>query len=66
MSVLARYFDVVNYPKLYGPLITAITAIGFVGTCPIWYKVGKEYEKIQKAREAQKEEEEAKLAAAKA
>lgn len=60
MSILTRYVDVVANPALYGPIITGITALGFLGTCPIWYKCGREYEKIMK----RKEEEKQKLAAA--
>ena len=54
MSVITRYIDVVGNPKLYGPIITSIAFIGFLGTCPIWYKCGKEYEKIMKRKEQEK------------
>ena len=51
MSILTNYFNVVANPTLYGPLITAMTALGFAGTCPIWYLAAKEYKKIMEERE---------------
>lgn len=54
MSILTKYFDVVGNPALYGPIITGVAALGFLGTCPLWYKCGKEYEKIMKRKEQEK------------
>lgn len=54
MSILTKYFDVVGNPALYGPIITGVAALGFLGTCPLWYKCGKEYEKIMKKKEQEK------------
>jgi hypothetical protein len=62
MSVVSRYFDLQSNPALYGPIITAVTSLGFWGTCPLWWKCGKEYEKIMKKKEEEKQKEE--LAAA--
>lgn len=59
MSLLTRYVDVANNPKLFGPIITATAVIGFFGTCPIWYICGKQYEKIMKKKAEAKELEEA-------
>lgn len=57
MSAAMKYFGADANPLRLGPIITGITAIGFLGTCPVWYKAGREYEKIMKKREEEKEKE---------
>lgn len=64
MSILCRYFDVVGKPALYGPIIMAATTLGFIGTCPLWWKCGKEYEKIMKAKDEEKQRKELEAAPA--
>jgi len=42
---------------MYGPLITAFVAFGYIGSLPFWYNAGKAYKEVM-------DEKEAKLAAA--
>ena len=59
MNILTNRFNVLANPKLYGPLITFMTVVGFTCAAPFYYFAGKQYKKILLA----KQEKEEKLAA---
>ena len=50
MNILANTFNVVAFPKKYGPLITLLTMLGFTAACPFYYWAGRKYQKIVQAR----------------
>lgn len=56
-GAFANYFGALTNPAMYGPLITAFVAFGYIGSLPFWYNAGKAYKEVM-------EEKEAKLAAA--
>jgi len=36
---------------LYGPLITAFVAFGYIGSLPFWFNAGKAYKKVMEEKE---------------
>ena len=50
MNILTNRFNVLANPKLYGPLITFMTVVGFTCAAPFYYFAGKQYKKILLAK----------------
>ena len=42
---LAKATGAIANPVKYGPIITAVIALGFTGSVPVWWKAGTEYTK---------------------
>lgn len=50
-NFLAQRLGAPSDPRIYGKLITLTTLIGYWGSVPIWWLVGKRYEKMMQDRD---------------
>lgn len=48
---IANYVGALANPALYGPLITAFVAFGYIGSLPFWYNAGKAYKEVMEEKE---------------
>lgn len=50
---IANAAGALTNPALYGPLITAFVAFGYIGSLPFWWRAGKAYKEVMEEKEAQ-------------
>ena len=55
-GAIANYAGALTNPALYGPLITAFVAFGYIGSLPFWWKAGKAYKNFMEEKEAKEAE----------
>lgn len=51
-GAIANAAGALTNPALYGPLITAFVAFGYIGSLPFWWKAGKAYKNFMEEKEA--------------
>lgn len=49
---IANAAGALTNPAMYGPLITAFVAFGYIGSLPFWYKAGKYYKQVMEEKES--------------